>query len=243
MAISTIVVPTSRLTVDALRENFPERRQTITQEHVDMLNKATEDPEFNLQMMLDEMVSYKDVMLNNSMTMTNYLRAVKFVSYLPQTKWNVTEAYRKAFPDDGVVQRAYGKPSTDPAYEVLVSQATRYSRTPGVKQLQVQSDLPLDYMLMGERMKMLAVLSEEATTANYSKDRITAADKFLTHTKTIETANIKMEIGPTSDSVNLQSVLENQLSAMMKVQKMQLEAGMPIENVQKIGVNLEEVDE
>jgi len=240
MSLGNIIEP--RVTLAALQDNFPERKNTITEEHVLMLNKAIEDPDFNLAMMMDEMVSYRNVMLDNSMSMSGYIRAVKFVSYLPQTNWNVTETYRRAFPNDQVVIDARGKGADSPEGNTLTAQAVRYSRTAGVKQLQIQSDLPLDFMLMGERMKMLTVLSEEALSAGMSKDRIAAADKFLVHTKTIETSNVRMEVGPTQEVINLGSVMEEQLGAMMKSQRLMLQAGVAIEEVQKIGVDFGEMD-
>ena len=70
-----------KVTKEDLLKAFPEKSKTITDELVDIINQAQEDPQFDVLTMFDQMISYKDVMVNNSGSMLEFVNAIKFCSY------------------------------------------------------------------------------------------------------------------------------------------------------------------
>jgi hypothetical protein len=84
------------------------------------------------------------------------------------------------------------------------------------------------------------VLIDEMYSAKLSKDRIAAADKLLVHTKQPE--NIKLELGVTTNSEDLQTKLYEQMATMVLQQKRMLDAGMDITQVQKTGINFDYIE-
>ena len=82
------------VTKEQILEHFPEKSKTVTDELVTLINQAQEDPQFDVLTMFDQMISYKDVMYNNSGSMTDYVNAIKFCSYLEVCDDNYTHFNR-----------------------------------------------------------------------------------------------------------------------------------------------------
>ena len=100
--------------------------------------------------------------------------------------------------------------------------------------------MPLHLMFQGARYRAVAVLAREMTDAEYSKDRIAAADKLLTHVKPPENQKIELDIGITSEAKSMHEMLNMQLSALALNQKRMLDAGYDLIDVQKLGISLAE---
>ena len=97
-------------------------------------------------------------------------------------------------------------------------------------------------MFQGARYRAVAVLAREMTDAEYSKDRIAAADKLLTHVKPPENQKIELDIGMTSEAKSITASLMDQLAVMATQQRRLLEAGADIRSVQKLGIQAEVID-
>jgi hypothetical protein len=133
-------------------------------------------------------------------------------------------------------------PTDSNEYKELTSRASTHHKSPLVRKILTQSDMPLHLMFQGARYRAVAVLAREMTDAEYSKDRIAAADKLLTHVKPPENQKIELDIGMTSEAKSVTASLMDQLAVMAVQQRKLLEAGADIRSVQKLGIQAEILD-
>ena len=233
------------VTKEQILEHFPEKSKTVTDELVTLINQAQEDPQFDVLTMFDQMISYKDVMYNNSGSMTDYVNAIKFCSYLEVCDDNYTQAYIRTFSYRDAVKARMHMPTSSKEYKELTSMASQYRRTPMVISILTISDAPLRLFTRGLQFKALKVLADEMITAYHSKDRITAADKLLVHSRAQEekTGKVEINIGMGAEATKQHSAMLEQLQETAKLQKALLEQGLDIGQVQKLGIKREEIIE
>lgn len=231
-----------KVSKEQLVEHFPEKSKTITDELVDLINQAQEDPQFDVLTMFDQMISYKDVMNNHSGSMTDYVNAIKFCSYLEVCDDNYTQAYIKTFCYREAVKSRMHMPTSSKEYRELTSMASQYRRTPMVISILTISDAPIKLLTRGLQFKALKVLADEMTSAYHSKDRINAADKLLVHTRAQEEKSNKVEIniGMGAEAQKQHNSILNQLQDIALQQKALLDSGVDIGQVQRLGIKREE---
>ena len=75
-------------------------------------------------------------------------------------------------------------------------------------------------------------------TAPFSKDRISAADKLLTHVKPPENLQVELQVGHSKEAKDLGTQLSEQLAKSISLQKSMLEAGIDIREATKLGIKL-----
>lgn len=233
----------TEFTVESLKEKFPEKKGTITQELVDQINDVNNDPSFNGDEFIEQMVTYKNVMIDGSASMKDYMNALKFCAYLEVYDDNFTEAYKRARANDQFVIERADALTTSNAYKELTSVASRYRKNPLVKKILAQSDMPLYLMFQGARYKAAARLATEMETAPYAKDRISAADKLLTHVKPPENVSIELAVGPNKQAISMQQSLEEQLMVLAHNQKKMIEAGYSVKDAQKVSINVNKISD
>jgi len=234
MALGIVKRETTEYTVEKLKELFPAKKNTITEETARMLNEANSDPMFNGDEFMDNLLTYSNVMLEGQYSMRNYINALKFCAYL-ESEENVTEAYRRARASDQFVIDRIGVDTESMEYRELTNAASRFRRTPMVQKILTQSDMPLHLMFQSSRYEAVAVLAKEMTDAAYSKDRISAADKLLTHVKPPENAQIELSVGMNAETKDMQTQLNEQLAVLANNQRKMLENGYSMKDAQKLG--------
>jgi len=237
------VVQQVQVTADELKQRFPQKKNTITEETVALVNTVISNPEFDGSQFLNHLVDYQYCMVDGGYSMAEYINAMKFCAYLESTGGNVTEAYKKARASDPFVAARLTAATDSNAYNELSSQASRYRRSKLVKQILTQSDMPLYLMFQAERYKAVAVLAREMQSAPFSKDRITAAKELLAAVKPPENIQIELGVGPTKEARDLQMELNTQLTKLAINQQALLDAGMDIRDVQKTGINLNIIED
>lgn len=242
MALGIVSKQKTELTVDKMKDMFPQRKGTITQETVDLLNAANGDPSFNGDEFVENLISYRDIMLNNSYSMKDFITAMKFCAYLEAEGDNYTEAYKRARGDDEFVKERVGAPSGSKAYNELSSTASRYRKSMIVRKILTAADMPLYLMFQGARYKAVAVLEREMQSAAYSKDRISAADKLLTHVKPPDNLQVELEVGPNQEAKDLSKQISEQLAHSVAMQKQLIAAGVPLEEAQRLGLKEDVID-
>jgi hypothetical protein len=216
-----VKVDQDQLTLEELRKVLPSRKGTITQEIVDAINASQSEPEFQGETLLESMITYEKVMVNNKVGVKAYLMAVKYCAYLMSTDDSVVEAYRKTFSDTDFVKSRVGAPSNSNEYNELSSAASRYRKSKVVVDLLTISQVPIGIMFGAARYKAVMVLADIMVNSKYDRDRINAADKLLTHTESKD-IKIDLEIGIREDSAI--ASMSNQLAELAARQKLMLEA-------------------
>ena len=229
------------VTLDELKQKFPAKRNTLTQESVDFLNEVMTDPNFEASTFLNHLVDYQSIMVDSSGSFTEYVNAMKFCAFL-ETDIPLVEAYKRARAKDAFVQDRWNAASGSLGYNEMASAASRYRKSSMVRNILTQTDLHISVMFQKERYKAVMVLANEMQTAAYSKDRIAAAEKLLTHVKPPETQQISIGVGLNSGAMDMQTQLFDQLAKISQAQRDRLVGGADIRDVQRIGINTEFVD-
>jgi hypothetical protein len=150
---------------------------------------------------------------------------------------NYTEAYKKVFFDREFVRARLGLSTEDSRYKELTSAASRYRRSKIVTDILTVSQVPLDLIFAGDRVKAVGVLADIMVSGKYDKDKINAAKELLAATKN-ENTRIELEIGPSQEAVSMQTQLNKQLGELAVNQKRMLEAGYGIKDIQTVSVDI-----
>lgn len=227
--------------ISKLKEMFPQKKSTITDETVEIINRTMNDPEFNGVSILETMTTYENVMYKNKSSMKDYLNAIKFCAYLEGCEDSTVDAYKKTFGDREFVRERINAATDSAEYKELTSAATRFRKKSLVVDILTQADVPLYLMFQGYRYKAVGVLAEEMISADYAKDRINAADKLLTHVTTPEKVEVEMNLGVKENSVI--DDYEASIAKMVEEQKKLIAAGADLKAVANAKIKGSESEE
>ena len=211
------------VTIEELQKALPSRKNTITDEIVEIINKSQDDPEFQGESLLQTAITYENVMMNNKAGIKEYIDAIRFCAYLISLEDNYTEAYKKTFSYRDFVKNRLDVTPDSSKYRELTNAASRYRRSKLVVDLLTFSQVPLDILFSGYRYKAIGVLANEMETAAYSRDRIAAAKELLLAVKGPENKKIELEIGVKESSAVAN--LNQQLTELANTSLAQLETG------------------
>ena len=217
-------VPAARLvTIEELQKKFPKKKNSITQDAVDLINATMNDPEFDATLFVKDMLTYENVMHSTSLSMEEYVDAIRFCAYMQSNPDSVLDAYKRTFSHrESVSSRWNAQPGTK-EYGFLTSAASRYNLSPAVTKIKTQAMVPIHLLFAGLRYQAVNVLATEMTTAQYSRDRIAAAKELLAAVKPPE--NIKMEIDVGVKENNAIEQLNAQLASFASTSLVHLQAG------------------
>lgn len=212
------------LTIEDVQNALPSRKNTITQELVDIINEVNLEAEFQGESLIQTAVTYEKVMVNNKASIREFVDAIRFCAYLLTLEDNYTEAYKKTFYYRDFVKERMNADTKSIKYAELTSAASRYrQKNKLVIDLLTYSQAPLDLMFMGWRYKAVGVLADTMMNAKLYRDKINAAKELLAATKGPETQKIELDIGVKESSAV--ASLNDQLAQLAGRQKMLLESG------------------
>lgn len=212
------------LTMEDVQNALPSRKNTITQELVDIINEVNLEAEFQGESLIKTAVTYEKVMINNKASIREFVDAIRFCAYLLTLEDNYTEAYKKTFYYRDFVKERMNADTKSIKYAELTSAASRYrQKNKLVIDLLTYSQAPLDLMFMGWRYKAVGVLADTMMNAKLDRDKINAAKELLAATKGPETQKIELDIGVKESSAV--ASLNDQLAQLAGRQKMLLESG------------------
>jgi len=215
---------TELVTLDGLKKALPNRKNTITQEAVDLINSSVSDPEFQGEPLLKTAITYESVLKKNKASIPEYLNAIKFCAYLSTEKTTFVEAYTKVFFHRDFVSKRANKPTDSTEYMELCSASSRYRKSKLVVDILTVSQVPLDLMFSGYRYKAIGVLADIMENGRYDRDRVSAAKELLVATKGPDNVKIELDVGIKESSAVQQ--LNDQLAEMAIRQKRNLESGV-----------------
>lgn len=212
------------VTLEGLQKALPAKKGTITEEIVDLINVARDEPEFQGVGIVETLVTYEGLMSKNRAGVKEFVNAVKFCAYLVSMDDNYTEAFKRVFYYRDFVKARMGAVAGSKEYNELSSAASRYRRENKlVTDLLTYSQIPIRMFFTGARFKAVEVLVREMETAQYARDRISAAKEVLLALKEPENVKIELDIGVKENSA-VQN-LNAQLAQLASNSLMHLEAG------------------
>ena len=205
------------LTVTELSDALPKQvRGKVSEDLVNVINSLVQDPEMQ-EIYKENILSYTNVLSMGKFKLSNYLDAVRYVSFKLMGETNI-KSYTKTFPAKYANWKQKGVSDADIAKYVHI-----YNKGQLVNLIWEQSMVPFHVLNQSARQEALNIQLELARTANSEKVRSDAANSILTHLKPPETAKIELDVGVKETSA-LASLRE--VSAQMAIQQKQMmEAG------------------
>lgn len=182
------------LSIDQFKQALPSHvKKNVSQDIVDNINSLIADPEI-CDAYRENLISYTHVLKNGKFKLTNYLDAVRYVSYKLMGHTNIT-SYTKAFPDKIKRFEQQGVSSKD-----IASYVTAYNKSKLVNLILEQTLVPSWVLNQDLYQKALNTQAELMLSANSEKVRSDAANSILTHLKQPETQKIELDVGMKEDS-------------------------------------------
>lgn len=222
MNIKNFIGNGKEVTLFDLQCAMPSKKNVVTQEIVDIINKVQEEPEFQGETLMQTMTTYQNVLQKAKVGIKEYISAIRFCAYLISMNDNYTEAYKRTFVDRKFVQDRVVLDTADPRYGELTSAASRYRRSKLVVDILTLSQVPMELMFAGLRYKAVGVLASVMMTGKYDRDRIAAATQLLLATKS-DNVKVDLDIRVTENSAVTD--LRTQLAQMAATQTAYLQTG------------------
>ena len=234
---------TKHYDADEIREWFyngtrKSKEMKVSDEAVRIINEMISDPEFDGHRLKETMQQYQDTLLNKqTVNLEHYANAIRFCSYLETNGGNATQAYIKTFKHRDFVKKALKAIEDDPDkgyesqdYMNIHAAACRYRKSPMVKEIIIQSEVPLYLLFQGYRAKLADKLVEIAMTAKAPRDRIQAINVFYTHIKAPE--NIQVDVNVNNKGMNdAVTQMEEMIKNMTMKQQELIGLGVQAEHV------------
>lgn len=223
MATTPIPV-TQHITKEQLTRALPKTLQaSVSDKLIDSLNKLMNDPVL-VHNFRDNLLGYTSVMREGKFKLTDYVNAVRYVSYKLLGASNI-EAYTKTFPD------RYKRMLNDNVPDrQIASFVAAYNRTKLVNLVYEQTLTPTHVLNADLHQKAINVLAELMMTARSEKVRADAANSLVGHLKPPETRKFELDISRKEDKSI--SELREATIALAAQQRDMIKAGM--KNAQEI---------
>jgi len=205
------------LTLDQFKQALPAHvKKNVNQAIIDNVNTLISEPEMR-EAYRDNLISYAHVLKNGKFKLSNYLDAVRYVSYKLMGNTNI-DSYSKAFPEKITKFEKQGVASKD-----IASYVTAFNKSKLVNLILEQTLVPSWVLNQDLYQKALNTQADLMLSARSEKVRSDAANSLLTHLKQPETQKIELDIGMKEDSsIN---ALRASTMELVAQQKMMLKAG------------------
>jgi len=205
------------LTLDQFKQALPAHvKKNVNQAIIDNVNTLISEPEMR-EAYRDNLISYAHVLKNGKFKLSNYLDAVRYVSYKLMGNTNI-DSYSKAFPEKITKFQKQGVASKD-----IASYVTAFNKSKLVNLILEQTLVPSWVLNQDLYQKALNTQADLMLSARSEKVRSDAANSLLTHLKQPETQKIELDIGMKEDSsIN---ALRASTMELVAQQKMMLKAG------------------
>jgi hypothetical protein len=201
------------LTLDAFKRALPTNMsKTVSQDIVDQVNLSLTDPIVR-ETMRDNIIGYTTVIRDGRFSVTNYIDAVKYVTYKLMGDSNVV-AYSKTFPDR--YQRLVNLYTTS---KDISSYVSAYNKNKLVNLVLEQTLVPSHIYNMDLYQRALNTQADLMANAKSEKVRTDAANSILNQLKMPETKKIELDIGFKEDKT-LEDLKNTTLELVAQQKKM-----------------------
>lgn len=176
------------LTQELLQKALPQKmRVRVTDEFVDKMNQVISDPN-TAEMMRENIIGYADILADGKYKLTDYINAVRYVSYKSMGKTN-TAAFIATFPDRYASYKASGTSDKD-----IGSYITSYNKNKLVNLILEQTLVPLHILNQDKAQQAINVLADLMTNAKSEKVQQESANSLLSHLKRPETQKVELDM-------------------------------------------------
>lgn len=183
------------LTKEQLQGSMPKKfRHNVTDEMISFIN-STEGDEFR-DVYKENLIGFASVIESGRYKMTDYINAVKFVSYKLIGDSN-TIAYAKTFPDR--YQRLVDK---NTPMKTIASFSTAYNKGDLVHKILERTLVPVHILNMDVHQEAINTQAELMRSAKSETVRQKAAECLITQLKAPEAAKIEVDVSYSNSSID-----------------------------------------
>ena len=218
MTGTNVTIDQSHMTPEMFKAALPKQmRSRATPEVMDLINDALSN-EFTRDQFRDNILGFTTVMQEGRWKMTDYVQAVKYVSYKVMGSTN-QEAYAKTFPEK--YQNLLLKGTTLKEQSAYVAM---YNKSKLVNLVLAQAQIPthiLNAHMFQDALNTQHTIMNDPDVS--PKVRSDAANSILTHLKAPEEKKIELEVGlkDTGELAELKTIMNN----MAQLQHDQIASG------------------
>lgn len=211
--------------LEDLRAIVPIKLQTaVTQDIVDDINELNSDDPEAASNIRENFITYLDVLQEGKYKLTDYLNAIKYVSFKLMGKTN-RDSYRYTFPERFRRMKESEIPEKD-----IDSVISAYNRNKLVNKIYEKTIIPSWILNQDAYQEAINTQVKLMRTANSERVRMMAADSILNHLKRPE--NIQQ--AQLSINVNTGSIIDDLQKNMLKLVESQ-------QNMIKLGVSPKDI--
>ena len=230
------MVSGDEITIEEFRSSLPARQQkAFTDEAFELIKDIGSNLEFPEGEFVKSILSYSGVLMTGRYKTTDYIKAVEYCTYISSGS-SIIDAYRKTFPDRALRRLEDGR-----AEITSNSAATIFHKNALVQKILTQATIPMRLFFLKDKYDAINVLATEMHTAQYSKDRISAADKLLVHLADPMEAKIELDIGVKKD--NVIDDYEKAMKMMVEKQREMIEQGADVKSIANAKIVYREVED
>ncbi len=205
----------TQLTMEVLKSCAPKSvKNNISPELLDKINDILQDPDIREEYR-ENVLGYIDVLKEGKWKFSDYISAVKYVSYKLRGDTNIS-AYSKTFPDRIASYIARGVTDYSPW-------VTSYGKSKLVAEIFDRSMIPTYILNADVYQEAVNTLAHLMNTAKSEKVRSDSANSLLTHLKKPETAKVELDVNVNRDS-SIDDLRKSTLELVAQ-QKMMIQAG------------------
>lgn len=208
----------------------------INQDTVDELNKLAEDPDYG-QEFLDSYISHFNILEHGKWDTPKYMNAMKYFT-LVEAGHSQTDAYIKTFPErlEARIKRGEDKSR-------MGGEASRFNQSELVNEIRKVAAIPVQlihrHLLHEAIMKQAELMhNEDVSYAVQQK----AAESLIRELKPAEDSTVNIKVGQTDEVKQQQAQLLDHLGSIAINQQKMLAAGLSIEEIQKLNVQVTKDD-
>lgn len=207
------------LTDEEFKQALPDKaRKALTPQVIAQINQALSDPDA-YESYRENLLSYTHVMQEGKFRLSQYVDAVRYVSYRLMGK-NEKTSYELTFPDRMARHIANNTEEKD-----IASYITAFNKSKLVSLIMEQTMVPTWILNQDLYQQALNTQAELMLYAKSEKVRSDAADSVMRQLKPPETSKIELDV-TTKDSNNMLAGLREVMGELVTQQKSAMQAGI-----------------
>lgn len=197
-------------------------RNAVTPEVMQAVNQTLSCPE-SMELFKENLLSYASVLVEGRFKMTNYINAIKYVSFKLLGSTNIS-AYTKTFPDKVAGFKARGVTDKD-----ISSYVSAYHKSKLVNLIMEQTLIPVHVLNAPLYQQAINTQASLMLYAKSEKVRCDAADSLMKQLKPPETKKVELDIGLQTDRTL--DTLRATTMELVAQQKKLIRQGTPIKEI------------
>lgn len=197
-------------------------RNAVTPEVMQAVNQTLSCPE-TMELFKENLLSYSSVLVEGRFKMTNYISAIKYVSFKLLGSTNI-DAYTKTFPDKVARFKAKGVTDKD-----ISSYVSAYHKSKLVNLIMEQTLIPVHVLNAPLYQQAINAQASLMLYAKSEKVRSDAADSLMKQLKPPETKKVELDIGLQTDRTL--DILRATTRELVEQQKNLIRQGTPVKEI------------